>query len=62
MALIVSLTQTKKDGGKLKAKCDTLVFENEAQGRVFIKENKGKVFHVEKTRIIHATDTSEVRS
>lgn len=53
MALIVSTTRTVMNGGKLKSKCETLVFVNEKEGRAFVKENKGLVFHHQKARIIH---------
>lgn len=54
MALIVSTVRTAANGGKsVKAKCDTLVFENEEQGRQFVEDNKGFVLHVQKARLVH---------
>lgn len=53
MALIVSTTRAISKGGKLKSICDTLVFENEEEGRQYVKKNKQFVFHTQKAGIIH---------
>lgn len=52
MALIVSTTHTTVERGMLKAKCDTIIFENEEQGREFIEDNKTFVYSVQKAHIV----------
>lgn len=62
MALIVATTKSvEKRSGHTKAVCDTLIFEDEKQGREFVKQNKQFVFHVQKARIIkNGTTTTKV--
>ncbi len=36
----------------LKAKCDTIIFEDEEQGRKFIEDNKTFVYSVQKAPIV----------
>lgn len=53
MALIVATTRSvEKRPGHSFTECDTLIFEDEEQGKKFVKENKQFVYHVQKARII----------
>ncbi|WNT48280.1 hypothetical protein SPLA5a_PHROGS00197 [Salmonella phage SPLA5a] len=51
MALIVSVTRAVKDK-PLKAQCETLIFEDEEQGRQYVEEHATFVFSVQKARIV----------
>lgn len=58
MALIVSTTKSvEKRPGHSVTICDTLVFENEAEGKQFVKDNKQFVFHYQKARMITNGET-----
>ena len=61
MALIVSTTRSvEKRPGHAVTVCDTLVFEDEEQGKKFVKDNKQFVFHYQKARMIYVTGDSKI--
>ena len=58
MALIVATTRSvEKRPGHSFTECDTLIFEDEEQGKKFVKENKQFVYHVQKARVIRNGET-----
>lgn len=58
MALIVATTRSvEKRPGHSFTECDTLIFEDEEQGKKFVKENKQFVYHVQKARTIKNGET-----
>lgn len=59
MALIVCISRPVKDR-PVKSESETLIFEDEEMGRQFVEEHGTFVFSVQKARIIHATDNTEV--
>lgn len=59
MALIVCISRPVKDR-PVKAEVETLIFEDEEMGRQYVEEHGTFVFSVQKARIIHATDSTEV--
>lgn len=61
MALIVCTSRPIKDR-PVKSEVDTIIFEDEEMGRQYVEKHGTFVFSVQKARIIHATDTAEVRS
>lgn len=52
MALVVCTNRPHKTMKKIEAVCDTVVFEDEAEGRAFVKANKTFVFSVQKAELI----------
>lgn len=59
MALIVCISRPVKDR-PVESKIDTLIFEDEEMGRQYVEEHGTFVFSVQKARIIHAADNTEV--
>lgn len=59
MALIVCTSRPVKDR-PVESKVDTIIFEDEEMGRQYVEEHGTFVFSVQKARIIHATDNTEV--
>lgn len=58
MALIVATTRSvEKRPGHSFTECDTLIFEDEEQGKKFVKENTQFVYHVQKARVIKNGET-----
>jgi len=53
MALIVSTSKAVIKGGKLRSTSETLVFENEDEGRKYVEQNKTWVIHSQKARLIN---------
>lgn len=51
MALIVSISRVTKDR-PLKAECESLIFEDEKEGRQYVKDHATFVFSVQKARIV----------
>ncbi|WPK37694.1 hypothetical protein [Escherichia phage AV124] len=58
MALIVATTRSvEKRPGHSFTECDTLIFEDEEQGKKFVKDNKQFVYNVQKARVIKNGET-----
>lgn len=53
MALIVCVTRAIKDK-PVKSECKTLIFENEEEGRQYVKDHATFVFSVQKAELVSA--------